>query len=265
MKLDNVGAVRYSLNLVSKQVGRSRSLRSPHNGRQPGSLISFPALLSGMLIGSILFGNSPSLAQLLDLPPASPPAESPNPPTPPTLPTTDQAPETKEPETVEAIEISETGFIREQTACPQDFDTLSNLLVRDIPSYTNRILQSSVGDIATAYRPAYVITASQPDQMPLEIRDRVYTTQADISQQTYQLFFTTLERQYSGLDATSIQHFHWLFLVPSDAGWQMAFMFSAIGDQESVLLPPRDSSQGSIGQAVQRWLKDCHANAVVIE
>ncbi|NEZ64040.1 hypothetical protein D0962_14790 [Leptolyngbyaceae cyanobacterium CCMR0082] len=157
---------------------------------------------------------------------------------------------------------SDTPYIRPQASCPQDFAALSTLLIRDIPSYTNRILQSSVADIRSAYRPAYVITASQPDRVPLEIKDRVYTTLPDDGQDLQQLFFTTLERQYSESEAISISHFHWLFLAPDEAGWQMVFMFSAIEAEDENLLPPRDSSQGSVGQAVQRWLQDCQARAI---
>ena len=160
---------------------------------------------------------------------------------------------------------SEPTFIRSPTACPQDFDTLTNLLVRDIPSYTNRILQSSVADIPTAYRPTYVIAANHPERVPLEIKDRVYTTNSNDSEPLRQLFFTTLERQYSGLETISVSHFHWLFLAPSDDGWEMVFMFSAIEADDSVQLPPRDSSQGSVGQAVKRWLTDCKAEAVEID
>ncbi|MGD1953169.1 MAG: hypothetical protein ACFB14_26515 [Leptolyngbyaceae cyanobacterium] len=160
---------------------------------------------------------------------------------------------------------SEPTFIRSPTACPQDFDTLTNLLVRDIPSYTNRILQSSVADIPTAYRPTYIIAANHPERVPLEIKDRVYTTNSSDSEPLRQLFFTTLERQYSGLETTSVSHFHWLFLAPSDDGWEMVFMFSAIEADDSVQQPPRDSSQGSVGQAVKRWLTDCQAEAISVE
>ncbi|MEM6425508.1 MAG: hypothetical protein AAF728_10170 [Cyanobacteria bacterium P01_D01_bin.128] len=159
----------------------------------------------------------------------------------------------------------ESGFIRPTMACPTDFETLSSLLVRDIPSYTNRILQSSVADIPDGYRPAYVITASLPERAPLDITDQVYTTDADGHQQLQQLFFTTLERQYSDLEVTEINHFHWLFLAADGESWQMVFMFSAIAAEGEVQLPTRDSSQGSVGQAVQRWLVDCRAGAVSVE
>lgn len=236
--------VSFSLNLVS--------------GKRLGTML--------MAMGMIL-GGSPSLAQLPELPPA-PPAPPASPPvTAPAPPVVDEEPMPSAPESEELEDPNEpqTGFIRTQASCPQDFAVLSSLLIRDIPGYTNRILQSSVADIPTAYRPAYVITASLPERMPLDIRDRVYTTLPDSSDDVYQLFFTTLERQYSGLDDISIEHFHWLFLVPDEQGWRMVFMFSAIEAGDRAQIPPRDSSQGSVGQAVQRWLRDCRAEAIFVE
>lgn len=223
------------------------------------TLIRLGSLLVPMALGCV-YSAAPSLAQLPQLPPA-PPAPPASPPASP-APTSPSPPETSPPENSSPTASPNPAYIRPQTTCPQDFSTLSTLLVRDIPSYTNRILQSSVADIPTAYRPAYVIIASQPDQVPLEIKDRVYTTLPDSAQQLRQLFFTTLERQYSGLEATSISHLHWLFLAPDPDGWQMVFMFSVIDAEDEVPLPPRDSSQGSVGQAVQRWLKDCRAEAI---
>ncbi|MEM9266266.1 MAG: hypothetical protein AAGA46_12145 [Cyanobacteria bacterium P01_F01_bin.13] len=164
-----------------------------------------------------------------------------------------------------SADSSSPNYIRPQAICPQDFDTLSDLLIRDLPSYTNRILQSSVADIPQAYRPAYVIAASLPESVPLDITEQVYTTRSEVGEPLRQLFFTTLERQYSGLDATEINHFHWLFLAPSEESWQMVFMFSTIDGAGEVLSPPRDSSHGSVGQAVQKWLRDCRAEAIFPE
>ncbi|MBT9312724.1 hypothetical protein [Leptothoe kymatousa] len=212
-----------------------------------------------ILLGVLLHG-APSQAQLPALPPVTPPIPEAVP-APPEEIEPEPVPEPSEPISSPTV----PAFIRSQRACPQDFETVSTLLVRDIPSYANRIIQSTVADIATAYRPAYVITANQPERAPLDINERVYTTSPHSGQTLRQLFFTTLERQYSGLDATAINHFHWLFLAPSETGWQMVFMFSAIGDGDNTLLPPRDSSQGSVGQAVQRWLIDCRANAISVE
>lgn len=216
-------------------------------------------------LGSVLsltLGSAPSLAQLPPLPPQLPPAPPAPPASPP--PTDPVPPASPTPDTSPTLD-TDSGFLWSQVACPQDFDTVSTLLIRDIPSYTNRILQSSVADIPTDYRPTYVITASYPERMPLDITDQVYTTNADADESLHQLFFTTLERQYSGLEATSMEHYHWLFLTPGEEGWQMVFMFSVIGAEGDGQLPARDSSQGSVGQAVRRWLVDCQAGAIVVE
>lgn len=213
----------------------------------------------GLITSTLALVSPPSLAQLPELPPAPPaPPASPAETSPPASPSAPSAPAPEHPS-------PDSPYLRPQASCPQNFETLSDLLIRDIPSYTNRILQSSVADISTAYRPTYVITASRPERMPLEITDRVYTTPSDSSEDLHQLFFTTLERQYSGLDTVAIEHFHWLFLAPDENGWQMVFMFSAIEAEDGAQIPPRDSSQGSVGQAVRRWLTDCAADAVLVE
>ncbi|NEQ49789.1 MAG: hypothetical protein F6K11_06590 [Leptolyngbya sp. SIO3F4] len=209
--------------------------------------------LSGLLTLLTLGSSSFAMAQLPEAPPAPPASPENSSPTP----SSDPVPESSD---------SEPNFLRPQTACPEDFETLSSLLIRDIPSYTNRILQSTVADISTAYRPAYVIAANNPERTPLNIDSQVYTTEPSRDESLRQLFFTTLERQYSNaLEETSINHFHWLFLVPSEDGWQMVFMFSAIEAEGEVQLPARDSSNGSVAQAIKRWLRDCRADAVLVE
>ncbi|MEO0868344.1 MAG: hypothetical protein AAFY17_07830, partial [Cyanobacteria bacterium J06642_11] len=106
------------------------------------------AILWGVLLGSV-----PSQAQLPELPPAAPPVPASSPV--PAEDTTEAPAEDSEAPDApsEAIPAIDSGFIRTPAACPEDFEILSTLLVRDIPSYANRILQSSVGDIPNAYRP----------------------------------------------------------------------------------------------------------------
>ena len=157
---------------------------------------------------------------------------------------------------------SQPAPIRPATACPQDLEVLAGLLVRDLPVYTNRVLQRSVADLSKDYRPAYVIAASLPETAPLDILDQVYTTDPAAAAQTRQLFFTTLARQYDGLEATLVRHFHWLFLAPDADGWYLAFMFSQIEVPGEPMMPPRDSTRGSVGQGVATWLRDCRAGAV---
>lgn len=192
-----------------------------------------------LLGAGLLFGGGPAVAQ--PAPPSSPatsvPAES---------------------------ESAAPGFLRPRISCPQDLERLSELLVRDLPSYANRVMQRSLGQVQSGYRPTYVILASRPELEPLAISDQVYTTDPAAGDKVQQVFFTTLERQYEGDRMGALLHYHWLFLAPAGAGWQPVFMFSTIGgtDPQQPVLPPRDSSDGSIGQAVRLWLRDCRAGAI---
>jgi hypothetical protein len=79
-----------------------------------------------------------------------------------------------------------------------------------------------------------------------------------------QVFLTTLERQYLGGKAIESQHYHWLFLTQTPDGWRLAMMFSQIGSSlpGRSPTPPRESSNGIIGQAVNTWLRDCRAGAI---
>ncbi|MEM9904475.1 MAG: hypothetical protein AAF921_05555 [Cyanobacteria bacterium P01_D01_bin.44] len=165
--------------------------------------------------------------------------------------------------------------LRPDTSCPEDISQLTELLTRDLPSYTNRVLQRSLGEIRTdfstpaldQYRPAHVLLAGQTELVPLDITDRVYTTSPTAGDSLAQIFFTTLEREYSGTRAITLQHLHWAFLTPSETGWRLAFMFSTLDDptQPDPILPPRESTLGSIGQAVKLWLRDCRTGNIYPE
>ncbi|MGB5915865.1 MAG: hypothetical protein WBG63_13440 [Phormidesmis sp.] len=170
--------------------------------------------------------------------------------------------------------------LRPRVTCPTDVDTITGMLLRDIPSYTNRVLQRTVAVlpwtetdelrleagmfVRRPYRPSSVLIAGQANLTPLDLNNYTYTTSPDAGGPLSQVFFTTLSRQYSGLRIEEVQEYHWLFLTPTADGWWLAFMFSAIDDPETTPspLPPRESSRSSVGQAVQIWLKDCRAGAV---
>ncbi|MEL6468201.1 MAG: hypothetical protein AAFQ74_00605 [Cyanobacteria bacterium J06623_4] len=170
--------------------------------------------------------------------------------------------------------------LRTNISCPTEPEALTELLVRDIPNYTNRVLQRTVAVlpwteadqqrqaegllVREPYRPAYVLVAGNVDLTPLDLADYAFTTSPEAGGPLTQVFFTTLSRQYSGLQVNEVQEYHWLFLVQTPAGWRLAFMFSAIDDVQDTrgMLPPRESSRGSVGQAVQIWLRDCRAGAI---
>lgn len=168
--------------------------------------------------------------------------------------------------------------LRSPNTCPSDIETLTAELIRDIPNYTNRVLQRTVAVLPDSntdqitngnllkkpYRPSYVLIAGRPELEPLDLNQYALTTNAEAGGPLTQVFFTTLSRQYSGLQVKEVQEYHWLFLAKASEGWWLTFMFSSIDDANTnrAPLPPRENSQGSVGQAVQLWLRDCRAGVI---
>jgi hypothetical protein len=156
-------------------------------------------------------------------------------------------------------------------ACPAEIESLTSLLLRDLPSYANRVSQRAHTGNITA-EPGYVLLAGQPEFEPLPIASREYPAASD--ERLTQVFFTTLERQYVSDQPVSLQQFHWLFLTQSEQGWQFVLLFSAVGSgpetsetgietlPEEPPTPPQDTSQGVIGRAIQLWLRDCRAGSI---
>ncbi|NJO43850.1 MAG: hypothetical protein HC769_32860 [Cyanobacteria bacterium CRU_2_1] len=152
--------------------------------------------------------------------------------------------------------------LRSPVECPANLEELVPLMLRDLPSYANRVSQRAYDDIRTTDTPGYILLAGRPEYEPIAIESREYTpTQAD---DTSQVFFTTLERQYIAGESVQLQHFHWLFLTQTSNGWRLVLMFSAIGGDspDALSTPPQDSSQGVIAQAIRLWLRDCQAGSI---
>lgn len=155
--------------------------------------------------------------------------------------------------------------IRPRTDCPGSLQSLMPTLLRDLPSYANRVNQRAYTDHRTTEVPGYVLIAGRPEYEPLPLANNTLTsTQADVQQ----VFFTTLERQYLSGQAFRLQHHHWLFLTQTQNGWRFVLMLSSIGNAASSTAadepptPPQDSSQGVIAQAVRIWLRDCEAGFI---
>ncbi len=174
--------------------------------------------------------------------------------------------------------------IRQTIQCPSEIEPLAELLIRDIPGYTNRVLQRTVAvlpwtdadvlrslesdEIVKApYQPARVLFAGRLNLEPLDLNEYAFTTSPQTGADVTQLFFTTLSRQYDGLQVSESQEYHWVFLTQTVDGWRLAFMFSAIDGLpiDDVQTPPRESSEGSVGQAIQLWLRDCRAGAIATD
>ena len=164
------------------------------------------------------------------------------------------------------IQTRDTG--KERSFCSeQTIDNLITPLLRDLPSYTNRANQRArrlrrKTDVYT-----YMVLAGKPDFTPLPLNAGVNTTDAAKSsdEKVEQVFFTTLERQYISGRAVQLQEFHWLFLTKSNTGWRMVTMFSQIGSYpvtKNPPTPPRNSSNGTVAQGINAWLRDCQAGSI---
>lgn len=151
-------------------------------------------------------------------------------------------------------------------SCPADLETLIALLLRDLPSYANRVTQRARRRSRSVEVYSYVILAGRPEFEPLTLGPGEYTPPApnSSSEDLQQVFITTLERQYVGNKPVQLQQYHWLFLIKTESGWRLAIMFSQTGLYPAFRppTPPRESSEGVIGQAIQIWLRDCRAGVI---
>jgi hypothetical protein len=165
---------------------------------------------------------------------------------------------------------SQTGPLRPRTACPTQIEPLTQALLRDLPSYTNRQItrQTRRADFATM---SQVVAASAPEFEPLPLSTSGSANGSANGSATAsdpnlkQIFFTTLERQTTGGQLVELQQHHWLFLTPTKTyGWRLAMLYTRLGSYPAgrVITPPRESSQGPIGQAIGLWLRDCQAGAI---
>lgn len=159
--------------------------------------------------------------------------------------------------------------LAQPNACPEDVETLTALLIRDLPSYANRVMQRSRPRLSRNQkgdRFSYVVVAGRPEFTPLPLSPSNYSSinpKIDPSP-PQQVFFTTLERQYVAGKAVESQLFHWLFLTKTTGGWRLALMFTQFGAsaREQPPTPPQESSNGVVGQGLNNWLRDCRAGVI---
>lgn len=150
----------------------------------------------------------------------------------------------------------------QHSECPTDLESLTTLLLKDLPSYANRVIARSKQFDLTVDLNTYVIVAGRPEfeALPLD-RGQYDPLFKDTSEQ---VFFTTLERQYDQDRVIEVQNYHWLFLTQTASGWRLFTLFSSLGSptKENPPLPPKETSDGVIGQAIRLWLRDCRAGAI---
>lgn len=136
--------------------------------------------------------------------------------------------------------------------CPTALEPVIEEMLPELPGYVNRVLRRSQDVQGPPSHRTTVLVAGNPDFEPLPLDE-------PIPEDVEQVFITTLERTHSGGETGEIQQFHWLFLTQNEEGWWLVSMFSSLGDypEPGIVSPPRESSQGAVGQAVQTWLRDC--------
>jgi len=159
------------------------------------------------------------------------------------------------------IEIQERE--REPVTCNLELETLTQKLLNDLPNYANRIIQQVRRLDAPGDNYNYVLLAGREEFDPLSLGPGRYTPIAEDRkvEPPQQVFFTTLERHYIANKAVRVQNYHWLFLVETESGWRMVTLFSRYGSEgkNDLVSPPRETSNGAVGQGINIWLRDCRA------
>jgi hypothetical protein len=148
-------------------------------------------------------------------------------------------------------------------SCPQKLDKLMKQMLLDLPSYTNRVIQRtrSIVKDKKIISQRYVLIAGQAEFEPLTLNNLEY--QAETKDSSQQVFFTTLEREYRDDRIIETQNYHWLFLALTKEGWQIVTMYSRFGiGSDTITMPPQDTTNGAIAQAIDLWLEDCRVGAI---
>lgn len=151
--------------------------------------------------------------------------------------------------------------LSDQKACSQPLDTLIPPLLADLPSYTNRVGQrAQIFDFEIPLD-TYILIAGNADFDPLPLPLPQQQWQPTVTNTTEQVFFTTLEREYTDQRAIERQNFYWAFFVQTQRGWQLAVLYQQLGGESpySPTASRRDASTGGIAQGINLWLRDCHA------
>ncbi|MCW6036386.1 hypothetical protein K4A83_08905 [Spirulina subsalsa FACHB-351] len=144
--------------------------------------------------------------------------------------------------------------------CPTELEPLVELMLRDLPSYANRVISRSRILSGQDSRTS-VVLAGRPEFDPLSLGFGQPPPPPTADPQ--QVFFTTLERQYYRDRMVERQNFYWLFLTKTPSGWRVATLLTRLGTtSQKDPTPPRESHEGIMGQAVALWLRDCRAGAV---
>jgi len=158
-------------------------------------------------------------------------------------------------------------IVMARSRCPQTIEPLTEQLLKDLPSYANRVIQRTKLPLRTQDNSTYFILAGQPEFNPLmeNLQGNYFPVFPEAESETVkQVFFTILERRYSKKAVHSVESYHWLFLTKTAQGWYLVTLYSRFGlrDRNHPPTPPQETSNGLIGTAIQLWLRDCRFSKV---
>lgn len=155
--------------------------------------------------------------------------------------------------------LPQSSHLSQSSLCSGNLETMIDSLIADLPGYGNRVIQRSRNLKQEQTYLSYILLAGRPEFEPLPLNQTQYTP--TVPETTEQVFLTTKERSYWHDQIIETESYHWLFLTKTDQGWQLVMIFTQLGvnSSQEVPLPPRENSDGIMGQAVSLWLRDCHS------
>lgn len=133
-------------------------------------------------------------------------------------------------------QLSEQSFV-----CPQELEPLIEEMLKDLPGYANRVIIRSRFPSTTPTLSPYVLLAGKPNYTPLPLQVRQFETK--LPDQTEQVFFTTLEREYTNQGAQDRQNYHWLFLTSVEGNRKLVMLYTQIGSTNPNIPPYRQKKQ----------------------
>lgn len=149
--------------------------------------------------------------------------------------------------------LTMTSSAQATSSCSEEFQPFMGEMLKELPAYINRVNTRANNPHNS------VLVAAKADFQPLPLPEQsagLQSSQSDVQQ----VFFATLLRRLAGGEVVYQQEHHWLFMAPSDRGWEFIQLYSTLSPYPvaSVNSPPRNSSEGSVATAIKAWLKNCH-------
>ncbi|NJK36295.1 MAG: hypothetical protein HC835_01615 [Oscillatoriales cyanobacterium RM2_1_1] len=144
--------------------------------------------------------------------------------------------------------------------CPTDLNGLIQQLSADLPGYANRArLHYSASGLGQ--KPVYIITAKfQPlEPVPPDVQLLAENHSSGRANTPNVATIVTQERWYEQQQTLEIQRTYWLFLRPTDTGWELIQLLSKSSPYPGYRLFPEisDNTREFMAEAIRKWLQNC--------